>query len=343
MILLTNTVSGTDTITVTNTTASSTLQIHASYVDWDGSSTFTPGRKNSSVVSNTTTTAVNYPAINSYRTVKFLSIYNSYTTAVVVVVSLYTTYSGDSGAQLISITLPKGYTLVYSDNSGWATLDQAGHTVQTTAGSSGRLQRYAALTSGTSYTVGPGTNTIRVFMWGGGNSGGTTTSVASAAGASGGGGSGGYAEWVVAVTPSTSYTYAIGAAGGGSTTFVVGATTVTAKGGSAGAAGTGTTTVTTKAGGAGAAVSTNGTVNGAGAPGGYGMVPAVNSGTTEIVSGGRGGSTNVGGGGVGKITASAGAAGTGYGAGGSGGTCGASTANSGGVGTAGLIIVEEYS
>lgn len=92
-------------------------------------------------------------------------------------------------------------------------------------------------------------------------------------------------------------------------------------------------------GGAGGAVSTNGDVNGAGAPGGMGIRF-----TGLIIGGsGQGGSTVFGGGGASKGSAGTGIDGAGYGAGGGGGAVqNGSGAVAGGAGTQGCWVVEEY-
>lgn len=97
------------------------------------------------------------------------------------------------------------------------------------------------LTSGTSYTTPANCTAIYVEAVGGGGGGSGITTV----GGTGGGGGGGVVKYF-AVTPSTAYTYAIGAAGsagssGGNTTFTVGATTITAGGGGGASGGTGGT------------------------------------------------------------------------------------------------------
>jgi len=207
------------------------------------------------------------------------------------------------------------------------------------------IGRQTLTTSGT-YTPTAGTTMIQVRMWGGGGAGGGCSAIAGCAG--GGGGSGGYAEFFFSGVTST-YPYVIGNGGAGvsgaagqaasNTTFTIGGTTITAFGGSGGAFTAGTAAIKFMAGGAGGAISTNGNVNGAGAPGGNGMTSTVNT----VVMSGFGGSTSLGGGGVGRSTTGAGnaaVANTGSGGGGAAATAG--TANVGGNGAAGLIIVTEY-
>ena len=357
MIILTNTGSGSDTLTLQAITASSALTCHASYVDNAGGSIFTPGRTNTIFAAAGTMTVVPAPATGSYRTVKTLSVYNSSATvSCQLQVNHVTTIAGQQNVALLTITLLPGYCCQYNEGMGFETIGADGQNKVTIQ--KGRLLKtsiltYAGAAATPTFTCGPNTNTLKIRGCGGGGGGGPTTSVASAAGAGGGGGAGGSLEWVVAVTPNLQCTYTVGAGGasgasGTASTFVVSGVTATASFGLLGATGTGTVTVTVHAGGGCNAQSTNGTVNGKGAPGGYGVVPLVGAGTTEIVASGRGGSSSFdlfggGGGGVGITGAGNGIAGTGYGAGGSGATCGASTANTGGPGTNGVWIVEEYS
>lgn len=210
----------------------------------------------------------------------------------------------------------------------------------------GVLNGRQTLTSGTTYTPTSGTKEILIRMWGGGGAGGGCSAVAGCAG--GGGGSGGYAEYYLTGVTGT-YTYAIGGKGlgvsganggvGTSTTFNTGVTTITANGGSGGIFTAGTAAIKFMAGGAGAVISTNGDVNGAGAPGGNGMTSTVNT----VVMSGFGGSTSLGGGGVGRSTTGAGnAAIANTGSGGGGAAAVAGTANAGGNGAGGIIIITEF-
>jgi len=219
-----------------------------------------------------------------------------------------------------------------------------------TLGATGRHLGTQVLTSGTTLTTGASTNTIRARLQAGGGAGGGGTSTASSASPGPGGAAGGYAEVTLAVSPSTGYDVAIGAAGaagsagaaggaGGDTTLTVGATTVTATGGSGGAAASAGTNAAVIQGPAPPAASTNGDVNASASGGGDGIRFDGLTGSS-----GRGGSSQFGGGGRPKITQANGAAGVGYGAGGSGGlTLNGGAATSGGAGTQGILIVEEFS
>lgn len=207
------------------------------------------------------------------------------------------------------------------------------------------------LVSGTTFTTRPTTIRILVELMGGGAGGGGVDGIASTASAASGGASGGYGCRVFhGVTPSTGYTYAIGAAGtggaaganpgnpGGDTTFTgPGALIVTAKGGRFGTGDQGSLTVRVKVGGEGV-VGSLGTINVGGRAGHPSMVLSA-----TIYRGGAGGSfPGWGRGGAALITAAVGNAGTGNGSGGSGATSVNATNRAGGAGTAGAILVTEY-
>ena len=186
------------------------------------------------------------------------------------------------------------------------------------------------ITFGTSFTTGPLTTEIEVDLIGGGG--------------------GAYAFKTFAVTPSTTYTIAIGAGGtggtgaggtggtGGNTTVTVGATTVTAPGGLGGMGMVAGGIANTVAGGGGQ-LSTNGDINSQGWPGDASLRL-----TSTVSNGGSGGSSPYGGGGLGPATASTGVAGGGFGGGGSGGVVeGGSGAEVGGAGSQGMILIREFS
>jgi hypothetical protein len=205
------------------------------------------------------------------------------------------------------------------------------------------------LTSGTTYTTQAGTNAIYLELLGAGGGGGGCASAALNGAVGGGGASGAEAAIWLAVTPSTGYTYAIGAGGAGGantggtggtgtdSTFTVGGTTVTAKGGLGGLGEAAGTALANVAGGAGQ-LSTSGDINGSGSPGDYGTRLS-----GLIGASGNGGSTRFGGGGAGLVVAGAGLAGTGFGAGGSGAlVLNGSAAAVGGAGSNGMIRVWEF-
>jgi hypothetical protein len=330
------------------TGSTQTIHAHCSYVDVSGD-TVTPGRLNNIISTATTTNIVASLAASTQRNVKFVSIQNTSSTTSESVTVQHT--DGTNVVQLIAITLQPGYTLIYNDLSGWMQMDASGGILDVPL--TGRWLATTLLTTTTSanFTTGGSTHTIRIRGVAGGGGGGGCASVAAAAGAAGGGGAGSYAEAVFAVAPNTAYAYQCGAAGTGSSgaagnngsnsTFTVGSTTVTCNGGTGGPLCTPVTSgnVLTVLGGAGGVVSTNGNVNGAGAPGDPGILILE---STPVFVAGCGGSTIFGGGG-GSITAAAtGTAAIGYGAGGGGSCTGASTARAGGTGVQGIWIVDEF-
>jgi hypothetical protein len=216
------------------------------------------------------------------------------------------------------------------------------------------LLNIRVLSSGTTYTPTAGTKVAKIELWGGGGAGGGVNAAAAAEyGAGGGGGSGGYALFYLTSVSGT-YSYAIGGGGtgasgavggnGGNTTFTTGATTITAFGGIGGSYALADNTVRYMPGGAGGTISTNGTFNGAGQPGDFGIRTSIGA----FVNSGNGGSTTLGGGGVGvNLSAAGSVAGNSAlantGSGGSGAvTGGSAAARAGGNGADGVIIIYEY-
>lgn len=214
----------------------------------------------------------------------------------------------------------------------------------------GRLLRAPQLLTSTG-TYAPPADCTAIWVeciGGGGGGGGAGFSTPNCA-AGAGGGAGAYAgKWYS--TKGKQFTYTIGSAGsggtvsggtgnsgtaGGSTTFSDGVTTLTAAGGSAGTgmnSGTGFNGVAGAAGGA----ATNADVGVAGGSGHPGFRPS-----TSVAQGGNGGSSLYGAGGVGAFDAP-GTAATSYGAGGGGGAS-LNAARAGGNGSAGCILIWEYS
>lgn len=342
MLLLTST---SDKIQVI-TASAGTIEVHASYMD-NNAGTITPGRNNPPVISGIATTdVVASPGASVQRNVKMLSVKNDHATVSNLIEVIHT-----DGTNVITIwegTLLAQEMVVLDQSGDWTYYDAAGG-VKTSA-IPGTLLLTTVKTSGTTHTVGPRTNSIRIRLVGGGAGGGNATGNATQSAVGGGGGAGGYAEKVFATTPGTLYNCVIGGGGGagvagGDTTFTVGGTTVTAKGGAVGASLTQTNaTSMTVPGGAGGTVSTNGDLNGAGNPGGYGVrIPGTAALVANTFSSGFGGSSLYGGGGVASGTPGNGAAGAGFGGGGAGGLSNTAGANNGGAGSGGVIIIEEFS
>ena len=206
-------------------------------------------------------------------------------------------------------------------------------------------------TAGGTYTPTAGTRSqIVQGVAAGGGGGGASFSVASNAAVGGGGANGGYflRRYAIVAGVGTG-TVAVGTAGtagantggtggtGGNTTFTDGTTLCTANGGLGGVGQTFGTGLALVLGGAAPAVSTNGTVNGAAAHGGYATRL---SGT--VAASGAGGSGGFGAGGNSRITQGNGNNGTGFGSGGAG-ACALSASVTGGVGTGGLVLIWEFS
>ena len=341
MILLTST---SDLVQVV-TSASQAIHAYACFVDQATGPTFTPGRTNTPVIGTpTTTTIVAGPGSSGIqRNVKYISLYNAGSA-----VNTVTVQSTDGTTLLThkSVALQPGYSLEYDDLSGWKSLDTNGSLVQTVVGGVGRFLKTTVIQTGTTtFTSGPSTTSIRARLQASGGSGGGSPAVTSEAG--GGGSSGSYAEWVVAVTPNTAYTCAVGASvngtsgsagtNGNNTTLTVGGVTCTANAGLAGPVGT----TTSSLGAAAPAISTNGTVNVSGQPGDSGRFGTA----TTAGSGGNGGSSIFGGGGLGRTgTQGAGAAAiTGAWGAGGGGAWSTGTVETGGASAAGILIIDEYS
>lgn len=224
----------------------------------------------------------------------------------------------------------------------------------------GRASLVRVFTSGTLYTLTPGTKAILVEVIGGGGAGGGSAGAGGQDSAGAGGGGGGYTrKFFYPVAPS--YPYSVGAGGtagtagnnpgngGGTTTFGANPTLLQATGGSGGSGQTAAAAIQVAAGGAGG-VGTLGDLNLTGSTGS----PAISDWDTAlsgwIVTGhggnsplayGTGGADQSGGD---VVNTSAGIAGLGYGGGGSGGITAASATNqTGGVGSTGAVIVMEFS
>jgi|SRR5579862_7519417 len=325
------------------------LDVHASYLDFNGTAV-TPGAQDTNISTATTTTVVSSPGSSVQRNIKTLTFHNKDASNSNLITIEHVSSTGPTTVVLHAITLPAGYTFS-TDGVNWLLLDANGNQVVSSNTPGRFLKATTILTGTTSFTTSSATNSIWARLLGSGASGGGNPATAGTAG--GGGSAGGYAEWVVAVSPSTTYTCAVGASktgtsnaagtNGSATTLTIGATTCTANGGNAGAVGT--TAIVAAAGGAAPSVSTNGTLNASGASGQSSVVFATPASVGSPV-GGAGGSCDFGGGGLGATTA-AGAVGgnaVGFGGGGGGSTAGtAATARAGGSSAAGLLIIYEYS
>lgn len=120
MILLT---SVSDLITVT-TGSAGTINVHASYVDFNGT-LVVPARTNTATISTaTTTTVVAAPASSTQRNLKFLSIFNSHATVSNLVTIQHT--DGTNVETLWRGTLLAGETVTLDDEAEWHNYNSAG-------------------------------------------------------------------------------------------------------------------------------------------------------------------------------------------------------------------------
>jgi hypothetical protein len=319
------------------------LPFQCEYVDVTTTAS-TPGTYGLITNGATPVDLVPVPGASTQRIINAINIQNSDTQANTVTVR----YNDNATLRSLAvITLNVGDQLTWSLGNEWQVVDSSGN-IHTTIASGNWLKTTVIITGTTTFTTGANTHTIfcRGVAGGGGGGGASWASVNQAYG--GGGAGGGYFEKTFAVSPLTAYTVAVGSNGtagantggtggtGGDTTIAVGGTTVTAKGGLGGVGMVTGLTLLIALGGAHGTISTNGDVNGAGDPG----KPSIRL-SGVIGASGPGGSSDLGGGGgAGLITNGAGLAGLGFGAGG-GGAAAVSAAALGGVGTAGVLIIDE--
>jgi hypothetical protein len=310
--------------------------------------TFKPDNQRTGFTTAAVADIVVAPAANRVRNVKLIVVRNTGNTNPAANTVKAEVVNAAGNVDLFNVTLALGEWLTWNE-SGVLFVYATDGSVKASAGP-GRYLRTNRLTSGVSYVTGADCSKIKVTVVGGGGAGGGCTSVASAAAAAGGGGAGAKAEKVFDVSPSTAYAYTIGAAGagasgaaggnGGASTFTgPGAAVVSAPGGTGGPVATAATTLTSRAGGDGGGLATGGDHNKGGNPGESGYVLIV---ATPILGSGNGGSGVYGDGGLGLVAPGNGNNATGNGAGGGGSATGASPVRTGGNGSGGIIVVEEY-
>ena len=120
MLLLAST---SDLLTVV-TSAATAVNVYAAYIDYDGTSTTTPGRRNTSIAAITTTTVVASPGAGVTRNIKSLIVSNANaTTSQEIQVRLT---DGTTNVELCTITLAGGESLQYSEGNGFTILDPLG-------------------------------------------------------------------------------------------------------------------------------------------------------------------------------------------------------------------------
>lgn len=119
MLLLTST---SDLLKIT-TSAAGDIQVHASYVDVNGT-TITPLRTNTLITTATTTTVVGSPAASTQRNVKGLYVTNNSASISQNVAVLHT--DGTNQVELMQFVLLPGENLGYREDGSWVHRDQNG-------------------------------------------------------------------------------------------------------------------------------------------------------------------------------------------------------------------------
>jgi hypothetical protein len=94
------------------TSAAVTVDVHASWVDWNGTAA-TPDRTNTAITTATTTTVVGSPASSVQRTVKLLTVKNKHASSSVGVTLQHT--DGTTAVQMPKVTLLAGEMLVLNE------------------------------------------------------------------------------------------------------------------------------------------------------------------------------------------------------------------------------------
>lgn len=123
------------------TSAAVTVDVHASWVDLNGS-TVTPGRTNTAISTAATTTVVGSPASSTYRTVKSLTVRNRHATTAQDVTLNHT--DGTTSVELIKVTLAAGECLHYHEAAGFWVSDAFGR-VKTNINNNGSGAAVSAL------------------------------------------------------------------------------------------------------------------------------------------------------------------------------------------------------
>lgn len=119
MLLLTST---SDLVRVITSAAANAIEVHASYVDINGS-TVTPGRTNTLITTATTTTVVASPGASTQRNVKALYCSNdSITTCTVSVIHT----DGSTIVELFQVILLPGENLTFNEEGRWNHRDANG-------------------------------------------------------------------------------------------------------------------------------------------------------------------------------------------------------------------------
>ena len=106
------------------TSSASQIEVHASYVDFNGTAV-TPGRTNTPhITTATTTTVVPSPGSGVQRNLKHLNITNDHASVACVVTIEHT--DGTTAEELISVTLLSGENMVLGEDGRWTHYDSNG-------------------------------------------------------------------------------------------------------------------------------------------------------------------------------------------------------------------------
>ena len=106
------------------TSSASQIEVHASYVDFNGT-TVTPGRTNTPhITTATTTTIVGSPGSSVQRNVKHLNITNDHASASCGVTVEHS--DGTTVIELMAFTLLPGENMVFNEEGRWAHRDANG-------------------------------------------------------------------------------------------------------------------------------------------------------------------------------------------------------------------------
>lgn len=120
MLLLTST---SDVVRLVTAAATSTIEVHTSYVDVNGS-TITPGRTNTRITTATTTDIVGSPGSGTQRNVKAIYVTNNSTGTSCNVAVEHT--DGTNVIELTQFILLPGENLGYQEDGSWVHRDQNG-------------------------------------------------------------------------------------------------------------------------------------------------------------------------------------------------------------------------
>jgi len=120
MLLLTST---SDILRITTGTATSTIEVHASYVD-NNAGTITPGRTNTRITTAATTTIVASPGASTQRNVKGLYVTNNSTGTTCNVGIEH--YDGTNSVELMQFNLLPGENMTFNEDGGWRHRDANG-------------------------------------------------------------------------------------------------------------------------------------------------------------------------------------------------------------------------